>query len=567
MALFGHQVNLGHRVAAAEVVGYGDPGNAVADDHHRVHAGVAGCPAHHGTAELLRPLRLEGHRDIAEHAGNAGHAGIGGKAQPLQRVALVIVDRGAVAETIEHGHRVRPADAHPAAGLDAQAVLLDHFQEGAALFHHHLLFLVGKAHLGLTEATGPASGDGAGGSHRQHRQGGLLLGGKLTFLGEHPPHPPQGERQHHRPQRPHDNIRHGQVSGGEHAGDGEPVVQEQRRRAETGGNRCGTAAKADIERPVQTRSRQHGQREAAVHLHSGDGGRAGHGIKGEDHAGKSAGKEAAQSGVAAVLILHVGEVGDAGVEVVAVLGAADTGLTVAVGNDDKGLLTVQPLHGKQRTDAGTTPATLALEHQPTGEGRAQRRHEEQGGSWSVVVEQRLAGGHSDEEDRQADDDAVFAQPPGQRHPAREAEQPRRLVEGGHRADVAPQPRRDEEEQRQHRQHEAPPDGERQLGHDQQRHNQRQRCRYTEQPQQVPNPQRHRLPHLRVIREEHRRRHHPHPRSSVERSVARDETNRRQNAERTKMKSVALTSRVTGHRLPHAPLGLRACTPPTSSDTH
>ena len=68
----------------------------------------------------------------------------------------------------------------------------------------------------------------------------------------------------------------------------------------------------------------------------------------------------ADDGKVAVVVVEIGQVGVLGIEVVAVLGAAEAGLAVRVRHVDKGRLAVDALNRQQRADAAA-PAALAVE--------------------------------------------------------------------------------------------------------------------------------------------------------------------------------------------------------------
>jgi hypothetical protein len=200
---------------------------------------------------------------------------------------------------------------------------------------------------------------------------------------------------------------------------------------------------------------RHVERHAAEHLGDRDRvRRLGNDEEGEHEAGEGGDEEAAVARPVGVLGAQVGEVGRARVEVVAVGRAADAGLAVGVGHEHERGLPVDALHRQQRADRAA-PAALAVQVHPAHEAAAQRAEQQQRAGGPVVVESELAQHDERHEQRDRDDVAVLLHPRRRGQRAREPERARRLVGRGQRADVAPQPGRDQEQRGQHRDHELP----------------------------------------------------------------------------------------------------------------
>ena len=120
---------------------------------------------------------------------------------------------------------------------------------------------------------------------------------------------------------------------------------------------------------------------------------------------------------------------------------------MAVGHGDIGRLAIGALQREQRTDAAAPPA-LALEDVAAREGSRHHKRKNHSRGDAALVETRDPGTGDTEEQRHRDEVAAVAQPIGWIQGPAEAEQPGNLVGRGHRTDVAPQSRCDEEERGQ-----------------------------------------------------------------------------------------------------------------------
>ena len=155
--------------------------------------------------------------------------------------------------------------------------------------------------------------------------------------------------------------------------------------------------------------------------------------------GNAAGEELAAARSTRVGVVQVGLVRDPGVEVVAVLRAADARPAVAVGHGDERRLPVQPLDRQQRAHA-RAPAALALAAAAAGEAPAMTARRAARRSPARCGRTARGGADGDEEHRDRPTyRRVSRSQAGGGRAAGDAEHARDLVGGRQRADVAPQP--------------------------------------------------------------------------------------------------------------------------------
>ena len=246
------------------------------------------------------------------------------------------------------------------------------------------------------------------------------------------------------------------------------------------------------------------QRDLPVQLRDRDRRGVGDHVEPDDQPGERRGEPPPPQHPGAVGVVLVGEERDVRVEVVAVLGAPDARLAVAVGRRDEGVLPVEPLHRQQRAQRGA-PARLALEEHPADEGEQQRERERDGQRGSAVVEEELARGHQDEEARPRHQEAVLGDPTrGLQRPG-EPEQPRGLVRRGERAEVAPHPWSHEPQQRQRRHRDPEEQVEAEVGRHEEQRDLDQPDEEHQQADPPPLPDRDRPRELREVREDRQRR--------------------------------------------------------------
>ena len=95
---------------------------------------------------------------------------------------------------------------------------------------------------------------------------------------------------------------------------------------------------------------------------------------------------------------------------------------------------------------------------------------------------------------------MLAQPLGERERAREAEEPRGLIQCRERAGVPPRARRDEEQERERWDEHAPEGEQADLRRDEERDEKRGRREQTDDTESRPRPERHPRSHLQVCGE-------------------------------------------------------------------
>ena len=453
------EVYLAVRVAAADVIRGGDPGDAVAHHDHAFHLLVV------GEVERARARRIGGigrERDphVAAHARAAGHARALAASQALDGGELVGAGRGEILHAGPNGDRVRAAHPHAAAGLDLQVVGFGHLEQGLAGRHQHtqLAGLEGDGGLVARErAIERARATGADVRLGERRD--LLDEEALVTVGAH--HPGDAGEGHgglQRPRRPAGQRCIEQaLCGAHHAGRAEPVEEIERERAVDGGD----AQRRDLEKRIEHEERadahEHVESELQIHARHGDLGRIRHLIEGDDEARKGGDEELAVTAVVLIVVVLICDVGDVRIEIVTVLGAAEAGLAMAVRERHEGRLAVDALHGQQRADAAA-PAALTLEQHAAEECERERAEHHHCHGVRIVVEQQLAPGDEREEEGDGNEVVVFLEPSGCAAPEREAEESGQLIRGGERAQVAPQSR-DEEEDERERRHDQPPERE------------------------------------------------------------------------------------------------------------
>ena len=211
-----------------------------------------------------------------------------------------------------------------------------------------------------------------------------------------------------------------------------------------------------------------------------------------------------------VLVVQVGQVGGARVEVVAVLDAADARLAVRVGGEEERRLAVDPLDREQRADRAA-PTALALQEQAAGERGRHRAEDQQRAQRAAVVEAELAQDHEPDEQAERDHVAVFLEPVRGGLGLGDAERARRLVGGRERAQVAPQARCRQEQQRQERDHDLPHHEQARVGLCDEQRRECQRADDAGGAEAVPDLDRDAARDLGVVGERDRRRAHPvHP---------------------------------------------------------
>ncbi|MCY1217101.1 hypothetical protein D9M72_290020 [compost metagenome] len=491
VVLAADEMDLAVGVATPHMVGRGQAGHAVAHDHDAADRRIEGHDF--GLACLARrrgrlPLQVDADGPGIADARHAGQARAVGAAEPGQRRPFVAADGGEPLAARHDGDRVGAAHAGTTAGVDGGAAVLERLEQGLALAD-------GGLHAGGVDAE---FGRLRGRIRRRGRSGLALRRGCNRRLARGvvraavQPHRLDDDRRQPGPvpdtlaqftakeqaldmQRPRDprqarDDRQAAQRGDDFGGDGhaaqaaqgaddqrggEPVVQRERGRREEHRRQVARLAAQQFD---QVEERQAGGH-VDQHLHDrGDradlGGRR-HEVVAEDQARKDAREEAAEVAVRRVRVVLVGQVRRAGVEVVAVLGAAHARFAVRVGDADERRLAVQPLHRQQGADAAA-PAALALEQQAADERRPHGCRQQAGGGHAVAVEQQLA--RDDRADQQADADRKCRalRQAAARECARDAEPAGDLVDGGQRADVAPQPGCQHEHERERR-HDQPPE--------------------------------------------------------------------------------------------------------------
>jgi hypothetical protein len=147
MRLLGDQVDLRQGVTAAHVVGGGHAGDAVAQDDDAFDRAIEVERRDPRERGPLRLLRCQGRCHRSLHASAAGHAGVVGKPEAVERRSLVVGDPRKILHALLYAHRVRATNAHPAAGLDRQAAGLGHLQQCHAGLGDHALALRLEAHF------------------------------------------------------------------------------------------------------------------------------------------------------------------------------------------------------------------------------------------------------------------------------------------------------------------------------------------------------------------------------------------------------------------------------------
>ena len=461
-------------------------------------------------------------------------------AQAGQRGPLGVADRAEAARPLRHRDRIRSADAGPAAGVDVRAAAFEQVQQAAPGLQRG--DQIARLHLQLGGAGGALGAcrwgrrggvrsghpcrrlrcrrggifggmsGGMSGSHRQDRdvlavqphrfhhhrcERGFVGAAAAQLLAQEQPlhlqraaHPDQAADGHcgaHRAHQRQVRVHPQALQHLRHQRRGEPVVQvdgqggPQHRQCVAGGgadHQLGQREHAQAAGQEHRHVQQHRQRADLLH--------ARHQVVAQDQPGKDAGEEAAEVAVRRVGVVLVGQPGHAGVEVVAVLGAAHAGLALRVGDADEGRLPVQPLYRQQRADAGA-PAALALVEQPADEGRAHRAQDQRCGGHTIEIEQQLAADHPGQQQRDAQRVGLALGQALAGPALAQPEPPRQLVAGGQRAKVAPQPRREHEHQRQHRHHQAPEQRQAEVRLQHQQCGHREGADHTQCPQQPPGP--------------------------------------------------------------------------------
>ena len=451
-------------MALPDVIGGGDARDAVADDDHAADGRVVARGRRDRRARHGAALRRERHADRPVHPRAAGEPRVVGEAEPRKRRALVVAERRKVLHALQHRDRVGTADPHAATRLDVEPALLGDREQRLPWLDGDPLVLGLEGHLralprgGFLDRDRGAFAEPRGGAvavatecAMKRRSTRSVRANQTTVTASTRPRMPQL-------QSGAAVVCASSLTALDDRVGAEPVVEVERNGGEERRQRVGADLGERLERRERRQAHCHVRGELEVHPRHGHQRRIGHQVQRRHEPGEDGGEEAAVTDVAPVVVVLVGEIGDLGVEVVAVLGAADAGPAMRVGNGDERRLAVEPLHRQHRADA-RAPAALALE-QHAAEEREPERGENQDRARYAVGEQELARRHEREERGDADDEAVLADRRRVREPLREPDEARKLVERGERADVAPQAGRDEEDGRQNRNDELPQEEER-----------------------------------------------------------------------------------------------------------
>ena len=165
---------------------------------------------------------------------------------------------------------------------------------------------------------------------------------------------------------------------------------------------------------------------------------------------------------------------------------------------DRGRLTEQSLSRTKRADAAAEGA-LASKDRASDCGQQDRAAHEGRHRGATVFETELAACREADEEQSRDDVAVTLEPAGKREAAGQAGDPRHLVGGGHRAQVAPRAGGEQEEEGEDRDEQRPEDEQAGARAQDERDAERSGSCHAREPQNRPDARRARHAQLEVPR--------------------------------------------------------------------